>query len=218
MYGIVVLLLGAYLLGVACVHGQQFHVPTTEVHACHRRAFGFARDLTNCQQYFVCQNGNPVRARCPGNLAFDAHNQVCWWREEVTCFNCPQTALYSLQPVPHTCHQFYRCWRGRATIHTCPNDLVFHPRQRRCTRLSGSGCAGDDVIPEGCPAQNGPNPVYLIHASDCNAYFVCENGRPREVRCEEGLHFNPDLRVCDVPAKANCQAQSVSYRLLEEKK
>lgn len=206
IYFVVILLLGAYLLGSSCVNGQR--VPTTAVNPCHRRPFGFARDLDNCQQYFVCQNGNGIRARCPGQLAFDAANQLCWWREEVTCFQCPQTAIYSLQPVPHTCHQFYRCWRGRATIHTCPNDLVFHPRNRVCTRLAGSGCLGDDTIPDGCPANNGPNPVYLTHAYDCNAYFICENGRPREVRCGENLHFNPDLRVCDVPEKANCQAQS----------
>lgn len=202
---VAILLLGACLLGVSYVSGQQ--IPTTQVHACHGRPNGFARDLDNCQQYFVCQNGNPIRARCPGNLAFDANNQVCWWRDDVTCFRCPQDHLYSLLSVPHTCNQFYRCWRGRATIHTCPGALIFHPLRRRCAPLPGSGCPGDTIIPEGCPAQDGPVPVYMTHASNCGAYFICEHGRPREVQCEEGLHFNANLRICDVPEKANCRVQ-----------
>jgi len=201
-----VLLLGVYLLSGGRVNGQG--IPTTEVGPCHRIQSGFARDLANCQQYFVCQNGQAIRARCPGNLAFDADNQVCWWREDVTCFQCPRTEVYSLQPVPNTCHQFYRCWLGRATIHTCPHDLVFDRNLRRCNFPFGTGCEGDDNLQQTCPEVDGPVPVFLADAFSCSAYHVCIGGRPVRRECAPGLEFNALLQICDTPENAQCELQS----------
>jgi len=204
-----ILLLGVYLLSSSRVNGQ--NIPTTQVGPCHRIASGFARDLTHCQQYFVCQNGQAIRQRCPGNLFFDAENQACWWREEVTCFQCPRTHVYSLQPVPNTCHQFYRCWLGIATIHACPSNLVFDPNQRHCNLPYGTGCEGDDNLEQTCPATDGPFPVFLADAYSCEVYHVCHGGVPIRRQCIGGFHFNPILQICDIPENANCQIQDSGW-------
>lgn len=203
---LVLYLLVIYVLG--SVHGQN-DIPTTTVGACHRRPNGFARDLENCASYFICQNGQAIRGRCPGNMLFDAANEVCWWREDVTCFQCPRNEVYALLPVQNTCFQFYMCWMGRATIHSCPSLLVFDPKLRRCNFPMGTGCEGDDEINEGCPPVDGANPVYLAHATSCTLYYVCSSGIPLERQCAQGLHFNPILRICDIPANANCGAGGV---------
>lgn len=200
---LVLFLLVIYVL--SSVNGQN-DFPTTAVGPCHRRPNGFARDLDNCANYFICQNGQAVRARCPGNLLFDADNEVCWWREDVTCFRCPRNEVYALLPVPNTCYQFYQCWQDRPTIHSCPSSLVFDPKTRRCNFPMGTGCEGDETVEEGCPAVDGPTPVYLAHGTSCTLYYVCSNGIQLERQCAQGLHFNPILRICDIPANANCQA------------
>lgn len=188
------------------VTGQHF-TPSTEVDACFGRPDGFAQDVNNCQNYFICVNGHATRSRCPAGLLFDAANEVCWWRSEVTCFECPRTAVYTMLSAPRTCNHFYRCWQGRATIHTCPNGLIFHPERRQCTFLEGSGCEGDTAVQQGCPARDGAEPVFLSDAFNCSAYHVCLNGEPVRQECADGLHFNPFLRVCDTPEQANCQVQ-----------
>lgn len=178
---------------------------------CYGRPDGFARDVNNCEQYFTCVNGRATRNRCPNGLRFDALNEVCWWREEVTCFECPRTQIYALLSVPKTCNQFYRCWQGRATIHTCPNGLVFDANRQQCGFLRGSGCDGDDAIQVGCPARDGPNPVFLPDVFNCSAYHVCFNGQPVHQSCADDLHFNPVLNICDTPERANCQIQHVRH-------
>lgn len=199
-------LLVIYVL--CAVNGEnENNLPTTLVGPCHRRPNGFARDLENCANYIYCENGHARRDRCRDDLLFDAENEVCGWREDVTCFQCPRNEVYALLPVPKTCHQFYQCWMGRASIHSCPGSLIFDPKIRRCNFVMGSGCDGDDQEEEGCPAVDGPVPTYLAHASSCSQYFVCSNGTPLPRTCAQGLHFNRILRICDTPTNANCQLE-----------
>lgn len=204
------LTISAILLAVSYVYGNDF-APTTRVGPCFLRPDGFARDPNDCRNYFICQNGRATRDRCTGDLLFDAENEICNWREQVKCFQCPQTASYSLQNVPKTCNQFYRCWHGRVSIHTCPNNLVFDPNRGACNFLRGSGCDGDDTIQDRCPAVDGEFPVYLPDATSCSRYHICHNGRPWQQECADGLHFNPHLGSCDTPERSGCQLEQVSF-------
>ena len=43
-----------------------------------------------------------------------------------------------------------------------------------------------------------PNPT------DCNKFLSCANGKQWIMDCPAGLHFNPELLVCDWPENANC--------------
>lgn len=187
-----------------CVTGASAFEPSTEIGPCHNRPDGFARDVTDCRNYFICQNNRATRDRCPNNLLFDAENEICNWPEEVKCFQCPAHRLYSMLPAPRTCNQFYRCWQGRATIHSCPNGLVFNPNNLRCGFLEGSGCEGDSELRRRCPARDGDEPVLMPDEFNCSTYHVCHNGEPVRQECDDGLHFNPVLGSCDTPENANC--------------
>lgn len=124
--------------------------------------------------------------------------------------------MYALLPVPNTCNQFYRCWLGRPSIHTCPSGLVFdgRPEVRRCSFIHGTGCEGDETIIERCPAEDGPTPVYMADAYSCSRYYVCHGGTPIARECSIGLHFNPLLRICDTPQNAGCTSADVSNDFL----
>ncbi|KAJ8724689.1 hypothetical protein PYW08_016163 [Mythimna loreyi] len=46
------------------------------------------------------------------------------------------------------------------------------------------------------------------HGSDCSVFFYCSaQGRPACRRCPAGLHFNPQLQVCDWPSEVNCTSR-----------
>lgn len=46
------------------------------------------------------------------------------------------------------------------------------------------------------------------HAGDCRVFFYCAEGaRPACRRCPAGLHFNPQLQVCDWPANVECSTR-----------
>ncbi|XP_034937032.1 peritrophin-1-like [Chelonus insularis] len=50
--------------------------------------------------------------------------------------------------------------------------------------------------------------IILPNPKDCGSYYVCVGLQPIWMPCPDGLHFNPDLKVCDWPAFANCTVQS----------
>lgn len=63
-----------------------------------------------------------------------------------------------------------------------------------------------EEIPAQCPPTSDPNDwaVHLPNPDDCGSYYVCDWGFPILMPCPEGLHFNPQLQVCDSPENANC--------------
>ena len=64
---------------------------------------------------------------------------------------------------------------------------------------SYSGSSNDNP----CPPSDylGPD-VMFSNPADCNSYYQCSNGVAVLMRCPDGLHFNPELRTCDVPEDA----------------
>lgn len=34
--------------------------------------------------------------------------------------------------------------------------------------------------------------------------YICMDGEPREIRCNNGLHWNNQTNQCDLPRSANC--------------
>lgn len=57
----------------------------------------------------------------------------------------------------------------------------------------------DRGVPESCVEPLFANP------NDCNSYYVCLHGRPKEMPCPITLHWNDRLKVCDWPHNANCK-------------
>lgn len=52
----------------------------------------------------------------------------------------------------------------------------------------------------------------IPHHSDCGAYFECVNGDFVERFCQDDLHFNVELQVCDYPNNHVCHIENPSTR------
>ncbi|MFR0679381.1 carbohydrate-binding module family 14 protein [Dysgonomonas mossii] len=55
-----------------------------------------------------------------------------------------------------------------------------------------------------CPKESSETVMYLPHPTDCSKYIMCVLGLPVEMKCPEGLHFNPELAYCDFPENTDC--------------
>lgn len=57
-----------------------------------------------------------------------------------------------------------------------------------------------------CPPENPLGTTVLLpNPEDCSSYFSCSNGVAILLRCPDGLHFNPELDVCDWPNPDRCK-------------
>ncbi|XP_050481465.1 peritrophin-1-like isoform X1 [Bombus huntii] len=46
---------------------------------------------------------------------------------------------------------------------------------------------------------SGQHDIFLPNPDDCSTFYLCDRGEPLLMQCNEGLEFNPKLRVCDWP-------------------
>lgn len=56
-----------------------------------------------------------------------------------------------------------------------------------------------------CPPNNDEY-VSLPNPDDCGSFYKCDDGVPFYYDCPAGLHFSPELQVCDWPESAKCTA------------
>lgn len=63
----------------------------------------------------------------------------------------------------------------------------------------------DDQHPVTCSEQFSPHP------SDCNKYYLCDNGHPLLQSCPAGLHWNKQSNNCDWPLNAKCEESEQTF-------
>lgn len=54
------------------------------------------------------------------------------------------------------------------------------------------------------------NGNYYNHETSCERFYQCSNGEKIELTCYAGLHFNPNINVCDYPENVMCEITSES--------
>lgn len=146
-----------------------------EIHPCHGRNEGFARDINTCNQFWRCFDNPPTRGVCPGENTFDGESQRCVLPRNRNCFTCPQERSYELRSVPGVCHQYTRCFNGRPTLHACPNQLVFDGRDgiRNCNvPPTSGGCHRENEENQEdhglCPNVEITRPLYFRDRDSCS--------------------------------------------------
>ncbi|XP_066143521.1 mucin-2-like isoform X2 [Euwallacea fornicatus] len=131
--------------------------------------------------------------------------------------DCPLVDGNDSVYFPHDdCTKFWQCSNGVAHEHDCPAGLHFNPKLNVCDWPEQAGCAGTNGtttktttapitnVPGDCPLVDGNDSVYFPH-DDCTKFWQCSNGVAHEHDCPAGLHFNPQLNVCDWPEQAGCE-------------
>lgn len=50
---------------------------------------------------------------------------------------------------------------------------------------------------------------FASHVSDCNKYYLCDNGRPLVQSCPPDLYWNNNQKNCDWPRNVDCGEKTV---------
>nr|XP_022907790.1 mucin-2-like [Onthophagus taurus] len=149
---------------------------------------------------------------------------------ECSSVTCPVTpGLFpEFFPHPTNCCRYCKC-DNYGAVHDmpCPSGLHFNPTLNVCDWPDDAGCvpgstpaptSGPTTVPdcgrcEGltCPNVPGQYPIFHPHPEDCGRYCKCDNyGAIHDMPCPDGLHFNPQLNVCDWPEAAGCECGPVT--------
>jgi len=199
------------VLRVPCVSGQDYVDECPEPN-------GVYPDPIQCDRYYECKDSKISDKLCPDGLVYDeASFQLaqCSLPFSVDCKN--RTVLQKAQPSPHcprkngyfvhedptVCNKFYFCGDGIANPLTCPESLIFNPKNGQCgysKQVNREGCSSSDVFKFTCPKDpNNPNPhPTYADPTDCQYYFLCVDKKDaRRNGCQAGSVFNEKTSLCD---------------------
>nr|CAD7199213.1 unnamed protein product [Timema douglasi] len=148
--------------------------------------------LTNCTLFCRCDHGKPKLERCPDGLHFNPNLQVCDWPEYA---GCNSTGGEGGGESETTLSQ-------EATT-----SLITNPSQETTTSVTAELPEKDCPIIGKCPLLDPlDHTVHLPHLTNCTLFCRCDHGKPKLDHCPDGLHFNPNLQVCDWPEYAACNS------------
>nr|XP_015910316.2 uncharacterized protein LOC107441530 [Parasteatoda tepidariorum] len=97
-------------------------------------------------------------------------------------------------PNDNDCSTFYNCIDGQAILQSCAPGLLFDKEKKMCNFPNQAKCSNM------CQGPNGmfPSP------HRCDEYVLCNNNKPKVVRCKKGLYFDPNLQVCNYKGQVLC--------------
>ena len=176
----------------------------------------------SCDAYIECKNGVAEEKLCPDGLLFNEKSTgyPCSYPIDVECTqpsgrlqsaqsteDCPhQFGYYRMGDASH-CGQFKNCASGTGYIFDCPEGLAYNKDNYRCDWPDQvEDCDVEAFLGFSCPAPALKSDLlgeqeleydFHAHASNCQKYFICIEGRPRLVGCGEDQAFNPATSACD---------------------
>ncbi|XP_070508364.1 uncharacterized protein [Chironomus tepperi] len=125
------------------------------------------------------------------------------------CIDSPN-AIY----VHEECNMFYYCDDyGHLAESYCPDQApIFDYYDLMCMTVEEGGICWQwvdhDISDEGCPSD--PYEVVFLAGQSCTDYYICMSGRPVQLVCAPGLHWNERMGYCDYPANAQCDVSSLN--------
>lgn len=173
---------------------------------CEGRDSGFVAHA-DCTRYYSCVNGVAHELQCPAVFPiFRPDTEMCDEGNPDECVVCPVTGLHRF-PVPNSCTKFILCVNGVQSQHECRNGLVFDTALQECNLAANAPPCAHVT----CPANDDPaNPTFIRHPTNCQIYFICVGGVPKEQTCPADTAFNPDTRVCDLQSQVQCPTTLVT--------
>jgi len=131
----------SYPFSIDC-KGRELLQTAQSTGVCPRKNGYFSN--SECDQYYLCNDGAPSLYTCPQGLVFSPDKGSCTWIEEANrpgcqsedkfTFVCPEVGpgQHPRYPDPNDCQKFYICISGSARHNSCPNGQVFHPDTLAC--------------------------------------------------------------------------------------
>ncbi|XP_055920006.1 uncharacterized protein LOC129951723 [Eupeodes corollae] len=136
---------------------------------------------------------------------------------------CPTNGVKNFG-IPGQCDKYFSCSQGKLYVTTCRAGRQWSEKANGCVDSSIAKCTGLFSAPIttlttlGAPSSISasssssllvprpqtalgptmctPGVRFLPHPTDCQKHFLCDNGRPVEMPCPEGLYFSRSSSNC----------------------
>ncbi|XP_076241161.1 uncharacterized protein LOC143183499 [Calliopsis andreniformis] len=140
---------------------------------------------------------------------------------------CPPTGRVKIADETD-CTAYWLCKNGEIVYHAwCQSGHFFNPQVAECDLITeSSGCNGTVTPTQTTPTQTTPTEttptettpeldpdclplnckgtIRFPDTSYCSKYIQCVDGRKETRMCPEGLKYNPEIEMCDLPQNVNC--------------
>lgn len=124
----------------------------------------FVADITNCSNYYICINGQPIAQQCRNKYFFNGNTQSCEV-SNASCLSCDPNKLSSVG-LERTCNKYVLCFAGTPLLKQCADDLQFNPVFKTCDY-----CQNVDCVANHCSIYDNPdNIVYVPSQSSCSKW------------------------------------------------
>ncbi|XP_069674638.1 uncharacterized protein [Periplaneta americana] len=149
--------------------------------------------LKNCDHFCGCKEGKALLYRCRGGLHFNRYLSKCDVPSHANCTitdkgNILVTTIEPTEKIPG--------------LTTSGKEQIISE-----SFFVGGKCP----TPKACPLSDSlDTKLFLPHSSKCNYFCGCSEGIPLLYLCPANLHFNPKLKICDLPSYANCTSENKS--------
>ncbi|XKL68251.1 hypothetical protein PGB90_003742 [Kerria lacca] len=201
------------LIILTCINAQQLKNSNIQEDPCKAKNKVVA-DVTYCDRYWECIDGQPELYDCPNGLVFAGKNRGVTegcdypWRasycEDKQLANGPISKehcdwLYGIFGHETSCTRYWTCWNGTATEQLCIGGLLYNENTRSCDWPNNvEGCQKHPLCNDD---PNGNVPL----GKSCNRYWQCQGGYPRLQRCPAMLVFDKRSLRCVVPPTEDCE-------------
>lgn len=186
---------------------------TAYADVCEGEANGaFVDNPDLCPGYFQCIDGVPNPGSCQAPYIFYPVERHCsyaigecadYWSRTTPAPTTTTAAPLNYECIvgdihylPHdkSCSKYILCYNGVPSELECPAGLFFHPTELNCVKEDISQCTENP-----CPEVDSETPLYFPSNRDCNIYYICLNGAPKEFSCYVNYVFDISINKCNVP-------------------
>ncbi|XP_062555531.1 probable endochitinase [Armigeres subalbatus] len=125
---------------ILCVASCLLLVSQSYAQSCNGQLNGSTQpDLSRCNRYYSCSNGNAIAMSCAAGLHYNAQQKVCDRPINAGCVKCPTSGFKNL-PVDGACGKFIQCFQGVAKERECPSGLLFDSDYGQCNLQRNVKC------------------------------------------------------------------------------
>lgn len=155
-----------YAIGLLAIIGFIVAANATSINLCAGVANNvFVTDITNCTNYYICVNGEPIAQQCRNNYFFNGRTQSCEVSNS-SCLSCNPNILSSVG-LERTCNKYALCFAGTPVLQECADDLQYNPNLNACDYPQNVDCVANR-----CSIYDSPDSiVYAPSQASCSRWI-----------------------------------------------
>lgn len=175
----------------------------------------FVANPDDCSTFYICVGELGSVEKCPPGTQFDYLKGYCSFDDDVACKSVEETTEAASESTES--ESMTTTAETLTTVVSTSTPSVITTEKdmteiTQTTETTETTTVVSSTAEEFCRTVDPNTLKFLPSATSCEQYFICMNGKPLQLHCASGSHWNNEMQFCDDPKRANCQ---VSLHIFE---